>query len=37
MVVWSVFLHFLIWGEECCVEDVMDLSLLWNVQLIDHV
>ncbi len=37
MVVWSVFLHFLIWGEECCVEDIVDLSLLWNAQLIDHV
>ncbi len=37
VVVRSVFFRFLIWGEECCVEDVMDLPLLWNAQLIDHV
>src|SRR6266404_70558 len=37
VVVWSVFLCFLIWGEECCVEDVVDLPLLRNAQLIDHV
>jgi len=37
MVVRSVFFHFLVWGEESCVEDVMDLPLLRNAQLIDHV
>ncbi len=37
VVVWSVFLHLLIWSEECCVEDVMDLPLLQNAQLIDHM
>ena len=37
VVVWSVLLRFLIWGEECCVEDVVDLPLLRNAQLIDHV
>src|SRR6266403_1469255 len=37
VVVWSVLLHFLIRGEECCVEDVVDLPLLRNAQLIDHV
>src|SRR6266478_9393454 len=35
VVVWSVLLRFLIRGEECCMEDVMDLPLLWNAQLID--
>ena len=37
VVVWSVLLRFLIWGEECGVEDVVDLPLLRNAQLIDHV
>ncbi len=37
MVVWSVLFRFLIWGKERCVEDVMDLPLLRNAQLIDHV
>src|SRR6266478_2901221 len=37
VVVWSVLLRLLIWGEECGVEDVMDLPLLRNAQLIDHV
>src|SRR6266436_1689041 len=33
VVVWSMFLCFLVWGEECCMEDVVDLPLLWNAQL----
>src|SRR6266446_2168050 len=37
VVVWSVFLRLLIWGEECSVEDIVDLPLLQNAQLIDHV
>ena len=37
MVIGSVLLRLLIWGEEHCVEDVMDLPLLRNAQLIDHV
>ena len=37
VVVWSVFLRLLIWGKECCMEDVMDLPLLRNAQLIDRV
>ena len=37
VVVWSVLLHLLIRGEECSMEDVVDLPLLRNAQLIDHV
>src|SRR6266404_2535799 len=37
VVVWSMLLRFLIRGEECCMEDVVDLPLLQNAQLIDHV
>ncbi len=37
VVVWSVFFRLLIWGKECGMEDVVDLPLLRNAQLIDHV
>jgi len=37
VVVWSVLLHLFIWGEECCVEDVMDLPLLRNAHVTGQV
>ncbi len=37
VVVWSVFFRFLVQGEKSGMEDVMDLPLLRNAQLVDHV
>ncbi len=37
VVIRSMLFHLLIWSEKRCMEDIMDLPLLWNAQLIDHV